>query len=450
MENKESLDCAAYTEHLVGVNESKQVIATEDIYNNQGAKIVSKGSPITHSVAQQILRFKLTKPLHDSIEIENKLSGDELFVHFQKLLKALPSFQKINDVYLMDPIVQAECHFIYQYPLLQQKLTVLSVQLPKLFAQTIVTTWLSVLIARKMDLDAEGIRATFIAALAHDLGMLHISTEITSKTSRLTNDEWKHIQAHSLVSYEIMKCVKNLPEGAARAVLEHHEQSDGTGYPKGLAKDSLSLIGQIIALSDSVIAIYTNRLIPNKRSLRDVMPIIQISSASHLYETYDALITILRNAHLPDQGVISSAQMISFIDDLLHQNKKLNDSINAYDHLLKTLPKLSQDRTCNQAHALYSSLSLAIRGSGILNAGYVRWLDQVREETLVFAGREVEDVFLMMEEAEFQLGKLRRLIANYQVAIDCSEKDKETIATCFCTLEEIDKRQEASAMEFTL
>ena len=102
MDKYDPLQSDSYTEHLAQVNQTNQVIATEDILNSSGGIIVPKGAPITSAVAQQILRFKLTKPLHDTIEIENELSGDTLYQQFQQLLESQPNFQKINTAFMFD------------------------------------------------------------------------------------------------------------------------------------------------------------------------------------------------------------------------------------------------------------------------------------------------------------------------------------------------------------
>ena len=450
MDKYDPLQSDSYTEHLAEVNKTKQVIATEDIFNNSGAILVTKGAPITTAVAQQILRFKLTKPLHDTIEIENELSGDTLYQHFQQFLESQPSFQKINTAFMIDPIIRAECHFMDTCPLLRQKLTVMSIQNSTLLNQTIATTWLSVLVAHKIGCDEQGIRSTFVAALAHDIGMLHIDPNIISKTTQLSDKEWRQIQAHAVIAFEILKNIPNIPKDVSLAVLEHHEECDGTGYPRGLFSSSLSITGQIIGLADNVIAIYTKRLEPAKRSLRDLMPILQMCSKKHLYETYEALITVLRKVDLLNIGIISAEAMPIFIEDILHKNKQLSNHIDVYEKLLSSIAVNSQDGICDRAQASYSFISDAIRSSGILNEGYIRWLEQVRSERLEFAYREMEDVFLMMEETEFHLLKLKRLINDYLISEYCPAADKELITTLFITLESIKGYEKPSSTDYSL
>jgi len=139
-----------------------------------------------------------------------------------------------------------------------------------------------------------------------------------------------------------------------------------------------------------------------------------------------------------------------FIDDILHKNKQLNKYVEVYEELLICLPSNDQGNACSRAQALYSFISDAIRGSGILNEGYIRWLEQVRSEKLSFAYREMEDVFLMMEEIEFHLQKLRRFINNYLLSDSCSDTDTEHITAHFLTLDTIKNKEKPSSTDYSL
>jgi hypothetical protein len=51
-----------------------------------------------------------------------------------------------------------------------------------------------------------------------------------------------------------------------------------------------------------------------------------------------------------------------------------------------------------------------VRGSGILDAGYLRWLQQVRKDRLAFAYREIDDVSLMLDEIEWHLVRVKKML----------------------------------------
>jgi len=115
-------------------------------------------------------------------------------------------------------------------------------------------------------------------ALLHDIGMVRVPTYITEKKGRLTSDEYNRIKTHPIYGYRIVTRELELGEEVAAVVLQHHEAYDGSGYPRKLKGDSISVFAKIVSISDAFIAM------TRKRSYRD----------EHL--SYQAMKTILSGA----------------------------------------------------------------------------------------------------------------------------------------------------------
>ena len=80
------------------------------------------------------------------------------------------------------------------------------------------------------DLPAELMPALDISLLLHDLGKSTIRREILNKPSRLTDAEWEEMKTHPERGYEMLDLL-GFPENEKMAVLFHHKNKDGTGYP---------------------------------------------------------------------------------------------------------------------------------------------------------------------------------------------------------------------------
>ncbi len=102
---------------------------------------------------------------------------------------------------------------------------------------------------------AEGVR---IAAVLHDLGKVAIPSEILSKPSTLTRNEFTLIKQHPFEGYEILKDT-DFPWPIARMVLEHHERIDGSGYPDGKPGADLLPESKILMVADVVEAMASHR-----------------------------------------------------------------------------------------------------------------------------------------------------------------------------------------------
>jgi HD-GYP domain-containing protein (c-di-GMP phosphodiesterase class II) len=113
-------------------------------------------------------------------------------------------------------------------------------------------------IALKMNLDEDIVNQLKITGLMHDIGKIGIDEKILNKPDKLTEEELKEIKKHSEIGYRILSSVNEFSE-IAIYVLEHQERWDGSGYPKGLKGEGISLQARIIAIADSYDAMTSRR-----------------------------------------------------------------------------------------------------------------------------------------------------------------------------------------------
>jgi PAS domain S-box-containing protein/putative nucleotidyltransferase with HDIG domain len=106
-------------------------------------------------------------------------------------------------------------------------------------------------IARRLDLSAHDVELIRRAAPLHDIGKVGIPDAILMKQGSLTDEEFRAMQAHVLIGARILAQGRFAVLHVARAIaLSHHERWDGSGYPYGLAGDSIPLVGRIAAVAD--------------------------------------------------------------------------------------------------------------------------------------------------------------------------------------------------------
>lgn len=114
----------------------------------------------------------------------------------------------------------------------------------------------------QMIADAMGLhkssRLVYVAALVHDVGKIGIPEAILNKPSRLTDDEYKKIQEHTVTGANILKQIYTF-SNLVSIVRSHHERYDGKGYPDGLVGEEIPLISRIIAVADAFEAMTSNR-----------------------------------------------------------------------------------------------------------------------------------------------------------------------------------------------
>jgi HD-GYP domain-containing protein (c-di-GMP phosphodiesterase class II) len=97
-----------------------------------------------------------------------------------------------------------------------------------------------------------------VAALLHDFGKIGIDERILLKPDELNEKEKTEISMHVMRGYYMLAGFSELIE-ALRGIKTHHEYYDGSGYPEGLAKGDIPLIGRIIAVADAYDAMTSER-----------------------------------------------------------------------------------------------------------------------------------------------------------------------------------------------
>ncbi len=117
---------------------------------------------------------------------------------------------------------------------------------------------LAIAIATEMKLEGTQIDQLRMAAVIHDIGKMYVPSEILSKPGRLSEIEFMLVKTHAQFGYDIVKGM-DFPGNIARAILQHHERLDGSGYPNQLKDKDTLLEAKILAVADVIEAMAAHR-----------------------------------------------------------------------------------------------------------------------------------------------------------------------------------------------
>jgi len=109
---------------------------------------------------------------------------------------------------------------------------------------------LSCATASALYLGADEVERIRIGALLHDVGKIGIADNVLQKTGRLTEEEFAIVKQHPVIGRRILEGVQGFAPFLA-AVELHHENWDGSGYPKGQAGLETPIDARIIHVSDA-------------------------------------------------------------------------------------------------------------------------------------------------------------------------------------------------------
>ena len=399
----------AYAEHLGDVNRSKQVVLSEDVRNANGVLIARKGQQVSPDTVQKIIQFKLVKPLEESVDIDDGLTPDKIVENLRTAFQDENS-RHMHERYQLGAEVRRGLKLLERYPILKQKLTVLAMQMPHEYGKSLMTAWYGLLIARKLGLSATDRDELFLAALMHDIGMLHIDRAILAKTDQLTPEEWRVVQSHVVIGSVIVRQIDKIPQDVPRAILEHHEIADGTGYLSGRHGDDLGLPGQIVGVADAMCALLLKWQGQN-RSPRDLLPVLRVNSYVYHSDVCAAFIQVLQELKYSETANVADDGIGALCASVLRDRDAYQAYATHLAELIEGLPPASLERlSVKSVFLVYKHLTRLLRSSGVLESGYTAWLDQVASNQQRKQYRDVEDTRLMLDEVRFQFTKLTRLL----------------------------------------
>jgi HD domain len=117
---------------------------------------------------------------------------------------------------------------------------------------------IAVHLARRLGYEGEELNAIEIGAIVHDVGKIGVPESILRKPGPLTDDEWKIMREHPVISDFILADV-DLHPFVRQIARWSHERLDGAGYPDGLAGDEIPLPARIVLVADAFDALTSDR-----------------------------------------------------------------------------------------------------------------------------------------------------------------------------------------------
>jgi HD-GYP domain-containing protein (c-di-GMP phosphodiesterase class II) len=117
---------------------------------------------------------------------------------------------------------------------------------------------LSCAVAEAMELDPVHVERIRIGALLHDIGKIGVADSVLQKPGKLTDEEFALVKEHPVIGRRILEGVKGFAHFLG-AVELHHENWNGSGYPKGQKGEETPIDARIIHVSDAYDAMTTDR-----------------------------------------------------------------------------------------------------------------------------------------------------------------------------------------------
>lgn len=241
-----------YLGRVVDLSSKQDIVASEDIFDSSGMKLISKGSPISGASQEKLLRFKLRKPLENSLTAADGISTDLIMAEASRLLEQNRALQFWLQSFSGNRSPLDILSHIKPNSSISLLLTLAHNSESNKLEHGVLISLFGIFLGHTAGLGDDELIATAHAALLHDIGEMYIAPEYLQPGRRLSLDEWKHVVIHPRVGQIAIQELAEYPASVSRAVGEHHERMDGSGYPHYAEGSRISRLGQIIAVAETL------------------------------------------------------------------------------------------------------------------------------------------------------------------------------------------------------
>jgi putative nucleotidyltransferase with HDIG domain len=256
--------------------------------NEKKRFISDKKSRITNSIEKRILRTSsvirkgnfLAAPL---------ISDDLIGIIIVRRANNKPAFEVFDQDILMTLVEQSIIGIknlqLYEeqqkivFGSIKSLVTLLDTRVPQEYTHSPYFSRLVAAIGQEMHLDEKQIQSLKYASLLHDTGKVDIPTEILTKTSKLTPQEYNIIKEHPLKGAQILRPLQIL-KPVIPIILHHHEKYDGTGYPSRLKKGQIPEGARIMAVADAFEAMVYGRPYRERKDISSAIKEIKKKSGT--------------------------------------------------------------------------------------------------------------------------------------------------------------------------
>jgi putative nucleotidyltransferase with HDIG domain len=246
------------------------IVSKDVIYNDMF--MISKDCVLTYEIINSILKRSI-----DYIWVRDEYELVEVYLSSELKEKIVSSLKSIyNDVskgkeeYLkfekLKLIISKVIDSIFNNPDCMIQLSNLEKYDYDTFKHSVDVARYSILMGVNLNFRKNQLEKLCQSAILHDIGKCRISKEILNKPGKLTKEEYEIVKLHSKFGYEILNETGKFDFIVLRAILEHHEDFDGSGYFKKIKGTKICIFSRIIHIADVYSALTSKRPYKKKYS----------------------------------------------------------------------------------------------------------------------------------------------------------------------------------------
>ena len=248
---------------IVKASETYSIVASQDIVDIRGLKLWAKGQPVSAALQQRLLERKLMHPLEACLMAEDGVTPFTLLDELNVLWaddSALSQAMRPHAAVLEKQLKQIPLHSVAQL-----LLTTALATRPDSLPHAVRAMALAGAMAQAQSSPVDT-RLAMLGGLLHDIGETYIQPQYLDPDKPLDLLGHKHMMVHPRMAQMLLSTTTDYPVTLCRAVGEHHERLNGSGYPARLSGEAISPLGLLLAAVEVTMGISRARAAPLTRA----------------------------------------------------------------------------------------------------------------------------------------------------------------------------------------
>ena len=238
---------------ILQASETQRIIAATDIFDLTGTKLWARNQPVSAELQRKLLDRKLREPLESCLVAEDGVTGASLAERLGQLVETdarLAPVLRPQAARLVREALQLPLH-----PVAQLLLSAGRAARPQVFDHAVAAMGLAGALMIVHGGQTPDIRLAMLAGLLHDLGEMYIAPEHGEAEADRELDalSYRQLVVHPHVGLLLIAQLTQYPGSVARAVAEHHERLDGSGYPHARSGAAFSPLGPLLSVTEAAL-----------------------------------------------------------------------------------------------------------------------------------------------------------------------------------------------------
>lgn len=238
---------------ILQASETQRIIAATDIFDLAGTKLWARNQPVSAELQRKLLDRKLREPLESCLIAEDGVTTASLAERLGQLVETdarLAPVLRPQAAKLVREALHLPLH-----PVAQLLLSAGRAARPQVFDHAVAAMGLAGALMVAHGGQTPDIRLAMLCGLLHDLGEMYIDPQHGEAEAdrELDAHSYRQLVVHPHVGLLLIAQLTQYPGSVARAVAEHHERLDGSGYPHARSGDGLSPLGRLLSVTEAAL-----------------------------------------------------------------------------------------------------------------------------------------------------------------------------------------------------